>query len=989
MVAILIRSVLLVMAVLILHGVCHPLSAEQPTSHPMLRLETGTYAAPIRSAATDASGRLVATASMDKTVRLWSIATGEQLKVLDPAMGSGAEGEPFAVATSPGRRVVVTGGWTGFQWEKTNSLYVFETGTGQLIHRVDGLPQVINRLAWSPDRRHVATGLAGANGIRVFETDDWHVASADADYGVPGYGLSNKGSGRLAATGYDGTVRLYDAELRRISKAKVPGGARPYSVAFSPNGTRSVESVDRFNVDVLSVPALRVLAAADTTGLVPPVIRILSPGEGEAVSGSPVEVRYSVRSPSGQKVTAIQVLVDGRPLEGESSLKQIDERLGAPVGEQEGSVSVPIAKDATITLVARAGGLASVPAIVRVLWKGRAESNEVLKPRLYVLAIGVSRYRDPKLALRFAAKDATDVAAALAEQAGGLYREVVVKVLRDEEATFDSINDELDRIGRETTVRDVALVFMSGHGATDAEGRYYFLPSDVDLDRLRRTAVSATDIEESMRRIGGKALMFIDTAHSGSAMGGKRGSATPDINRFINDLASAENGVVVFSASAGRETAFEREEWGHGAFSMALIEALAGKADVFPEGVITVAGLEYWLAKRVETLTDNKQHPTSVKPATIRDFPIALTKFPPKPQASSPVVRLEIIRPADAQGVAHIRAAETELVGRVMPPQSVFLLLINGQRAELDLQGEFRSKLSLDPGTNRVSVTAIGVDRSVASTIVSIERDELTQSAHPAGADYALVIGEQFYRDPRFTPLETPREDARAVATLLRDSFGFRTTLEIPGKPVENLLLIDKGREEILNRLADLRAHLEDEDRLLIYFAGHGTKTDRRGYWIPSSAEKDRLFSYIMDVDVTEEISQMKAKHVLIVSDSCYSGAMYRSDTPPTELPEEGEDRIRYLEAAMRRSSRQLLASGSDEPVVDGGGKGHSVFADEFIKALRSMEHDQFTAEELYLRIKPRVADRVPQTVTTRAIREADDRDGQFVFTRSATSNAH
>ena len=67
----------------------------------------------------------------------------------------------------------------------------------------------------------------------------------------------------------------------------------------------------------------------------------------------------------------------------------------------------------------------------------------------------------------------------------------------------------------------------------------------------------------------------------------------PDINGMVNDLASAENGVVVFAASTGRESAFEREEWGHGAFSKALIEALSGEADVFHDGVITVASLEY------------------------------------------------------------------------------------------------------------------------------------------------------------------------------------------------------------------------------------------------------------------------------------------------------------------------------------------------------------------------------------------------------------
>jgi len=57
--------------------------------------------------------------------------------------------------------------------------------------------------------------------------------------------------------------------------------------------------------------------------------------------------------------------------------------------------------------------------------------------------------------------------------------------------------------------------------------------------------------------------------------------------------------------------------------SKALLEALTGEADVFHDGVITVASLEYWLAERVKKLTQGHQHATSAKPNTIRDFPIA------------------------------------------------------------------------------------------------------------------------------------------------------------------------------------------------------------------------------------------------------------------------------------------------------------------------------------------------------------------------------
>jgi hypothetical protein len=105
-----------------------------------------------------------------------------------------------------------------------------------------------------------------------------------------------------------------------------------------------------------------------------------------------------------------------------------------------------------------------------------------------------------------------------------------------------------------------------------------------------------------------------------------RGSrlAKPDINGVVNDFASAENGIVVFAAAEGEESSYEAEPWGHGAFTKALLEALSGQAEFFRgRREVTVAGLEFWLSERVRQLTDDQQHPTSVKPNAIRDVTIA------------------------------------------------------------------------------------------------------------------------------------------------------------------------------------------------------------------------------------------------------------------------------------------------------------------------------------------------------------------------------
>jgi hypothetical protein len=102
---------------------------------------------------------------------------------------------------------------------------------------------------------------------------------------------------------------------------------------------------------------------------------------GEAVSGSPVEIRYSVRSPSGERVTAVDVLVDGRRLPDLRSATGFDDGPVSRDGEREASVAVPIANHATISLVARAGERVSEAATIKLIWKGITEAD-LRKPRL-------------------------------------------------------------------------------------------------------------------------------------------------------------------------------------------------------------------------------------------------------------------------------------------------------------------------------------------------------------------------------------------------------------------------------------------------------------------------------------------------------------------------------------------------------------------------------------------------------------------------------
>jgi len=151
--------------------------------------------------------------------------------------------------------------------------------------------------------------------------------------------------------------------------------------------------------------------------------------------------------------------------------------------------------------------------------------------------------------------------------------------------------------------------------------------SRIGVDRNERFIVTGSDdktfsdIKNTVSSIAGKVAMFVDTCHSGGVMG-KR--AITDITGVINELTSAENGVVVFASSTGRQYSLEDPQWQNGAFTKAVIEGIAGKADLLGKGKITVNMLDAFIAERVKEITNGKQTPVTTKPNTVPDFPIAV-----------------------------------------------------------------------------------------------------------------------------------------------------------------------------------------------------------------------------------------------------------------------------------------------------------------------------------------------------------------------------
>ncbi len=260
----------------------------------------------------------------------------------------------------------------------------------------------------------------------------------------------------------------------------------------------------------------------------------------------------------------------------------------------------------------------------------------------------------------------------------------------------------------------------------------------------------------------------------------------------------------------------------------------------------------------------------------------------------------------------------------------------------------------------------------------AIAQDRIDRSPTDPFADiqfgdyHALVIGNNEYRHLR--KLESAVNDATDVAALLKRDYGYSVTL-----------LRNATRGDILGQLSRLRATLETDDNLLIYYAGHGLldQVGEQGYWLPVDAEESVPTNWISTADITVMLRAIRAKHVMVVADSCYSGTLVRATRAGLRTR---TDRRAWIERMLTKRSRVALVSGGLEPVIDSGGDGrHSVFATAFLQALQDND-GVMEGQALFDAIKRPVVVNSDQTPQYADIRRAGHGGGEFLFVKPRAS---
>jgi len=230
---------------------------------------------------------------------------------------------------------------------------------------------------------------------------------------------------------------------------------------------------------------------------------------------------------------------------------------------------------------------------------------------------------------------------------------------------------------------------------------------------------------------------------------------------------------------------------------------------------------------------------------------------------------------------------------------------------------------------------------------------------------YALIIGNNNYE--HLEKLDAAQNDAEVIADVLENKYGFEVEL-----------LLNADYETTVDTLYDVTNKVKNNDNLLIYYAGHGEleKAENRGYWLPVDASYKQKSKWISNQRIVDRIKATKAKHVLLMVDSCFSGTLMRSGITP-EVKETMDEK--YIERLKKKKTRLVITSGGNEPVVDSDGGLHSLFALKLIDILKN-NNSVINSLTLFEPIRQYISDNADQTPERGRIHKTGHAGGDFLF---------
>jgi uncharacterized protein YrzB (UPF0473 family) len=237
----------------------------------------------------------------------------------------------------------------------------------------------------------------------------------------------------------------------------------------------------------------------------------------------------------------------------------------------------------------------------------------------------------------------------------------------------------------------------------------------------------------------------------------------------------------------------------------------------------------------------------------------------------------------------------------------------------------------------------------------------------PDGKYYALLIGNAKY--DKWASLSSPVNDVNEIHKVLKKKYDFTKILKV----------VDGNRKEIFKKLKELKSLSTDNDYVLIYYAGHGEQETDQAYWIPVDGEKDENSGeWINTMDIGVKVQNIKARHILLMVDSCFVGSVYRGNSDKYLNKSDEEMNAAEVNKFLKNRARLFLSSGGEEPVKDTVVNNHSLFAYKFIDMLKKNEN-YITTGKIFREIS-KVHSDINQTPQLGTVSTWGHLNGEFVF---------
>lgn len=327
--------------------------------------------------------------------------------------------------------------------------------------------------------------------------------------------------------------------------------------------------------------------------------------------------------------------------------------------------------------------------------------------------------------------------------------------------------------------------------------------------------------------------------------------------------------------------------------------------------------------------------------------------------------QINILSPSLTGNETKVFSENITLKGAAIDETGIFSLKINGSPVQLSNGNEFNLPIKLALGENQFVIEAVDVNDMTTVKKFNIVRAEETSAdldIDYSSKNYLLVFGiDQYAVWPK---LNNAVSDANAIAEVLKKKYNFKA---------ENTRILTNEmatKQGMIDEFKNIIEKIGPNDRLLIYFSGHGhyDQVLNEGYWIPQDAKRDVDADYLPNSYLVKMLKQISARHVFIIADACFSGSLFIDS-------ERGN-----LDNAAQAKSRWALTSGRLEYVDDGQSGGHSPFAKYVLYYLDNNNKSRSTAFEMINFVREKVSEESKQVPIGNVIKNAGDEGGEFIF---------